>query len=68
MSIPSLDDLQPRRRSLPSGTARDATALALVTVGLGGLVRTAFAVHPLLGTAVTSGLALAAGVALGQER
>lgn len=68
MSIPSLDDLQPRRRSLPTGTARDVAALALATVGVGGLMRTAFAVHPLLGAAVTSGLALAAGVALGQER
>lgn len=68
MSIPSLDDLQPRRRSLTTGAARDVTALALVTAGLGGLVTVAFRVNPLLGAAVTSGLALAAGVALGQER
>lgn len=68
MTIPTLDDLQPSRRGLPSGVARDLLALAMILLGLVGLVVTAFVAHVLLGAAVVSLVVLGVGVALGIGR
>lgn len=68
MTIPTLDDLQPARRGLPSGIGRDLLAVALILFGAAGLVAVAFIVDPLLGAAVLSVAALVIGLALGLGR